>query len=101
MLKLLCTDRSLRDMFPQLIKLSTVAALVPVSTAECERAFSAMKRIKTELRNRLKSSTLDHLMRISIEGPPLSDFNFERAADIWGGMRNRRLSAPVLQVHNP
>ena len=31
-------------------------------------------------------------MRISIEGPQIGDFNFERAADIWGGMRNRRLS---------
>ena len=51
-----------------------------------------MNRIKTDLRNRLKTVTLDNLMRISIEGPPLSDFNFEKAADIWGGMRNRRLS---------
>ena len=92
MFRLLCTDQSLRDMFPQLTKLSTIAALIPVSTAECERAFSSMNRIKTELRNCLKTSTLDCLMRISIEGPPLSVFNFERAADIWGGMRNRRLS---------
>jgi hypothetical protein len=91
-LRLLCTDKTLRDMFPQLTKLSTVAALIPVSTAECERAFSAMNRIKTNLRNRLKTQTLDCLMRISIEGPPVSDFNFERAADLWGGMRNRRLS---------
>ena len=75
-------------MFSQLTKLAAIAALVPVSTAECERAFSSMKRVKTELRNRLKTSTLDCLMRISIEGPPSSDFNFERAADIWGGMRN-------------
>ena len=28
----------------------------------------------------------------SNEGPPLSDFNFEQAADMWGGNRNRRLS---------
>ena len=92
LLRLLCTDRSLRDMFLQLTKLSTIAALVPVSIAECERAFSTMKRIKTELRNRLKTSTLDCLMQVNIEGSPSSDFNFERAADIWGGMRNRRLS---------
>ena len=92
MLRLLCTDKTLRDMFPQLTKLCTIAALIPVSTAECERAFSAMNRIKTDLRNRLKTPTLDCLMRISIEGPSVSDFNFERAADLWGGMRNRRLS---------
>ena len=91
MLKLLCTDQSLRDMFPQLTKLCAIAALIPMSTAECERAFSSMNRIKTDLRNRLKTSTLDCLMRIGIEGPPLANFNFERAADIWGAMHNRRL----------
>ena len=84
--KMLCTNQSLRDMFPQLSKLANVGALIPVSTAECERAFSSMNRIKTDLRNRLKTSTLDCLMRISIEGPQIGDFNFERAADIWGGM---------------
>ena len=39
-----------------------------------------MNRVKTALRNRLKTSTLDQLMRISIEGLPLKQFNFERAA---------------------
>jgi len=81
-------------MYPhvQLTMLAIIGALVPVSTAECERAFSSMNRIKTEIRNRLKTSTLDCLMRISIKGLPLAEFNFERAADIWAGMRNRRLS---------
>ena len=68
-----------------------VAAIIPVSTAECERSFSAMKRIKTSLRNRLKTTTLDCLMRISIEGQCISTFNFERAADIWQRMCNHRL----------
>lgn len=54
MFKLLCTDHSLRDMFPQLTKLATIGAIIPVSTAECERAFSSMNCIKGELRNRLK-----------------------------------------------
>ena len=95
MVKLLSTDSSLRDMFPQLSKLASISALIPVSTAECERAFSAMNRIKTDLRNRLKTSTLDCLMRISIEGPSVQEFDFERAANIWGEMRNRRLSVGV------
>ena len=78
-------------MFPELAKLASIGALISVSTAECERAFSAMNHIKTDLRN-LKTSTLDCLMRISTEGPCIAQFNFERAADIWGGMHNRRLS---------
>ena len=90
-LKLVSTEQSLRDMFPQLTKLATIGGLIPVNTAECERAFSSTNRIKTELRNLLKTKTLEYLMRISIEGPSLADFSFERAADISGGMWNRRL----------
>ena len=91
MIKLLCTDTSLQDMYPQLTKLVSIAAIIPVSTAEYERSFSTMNRVKTVLRNCLKTSTLDSLMRIKIEDPPLSQFNFERAADVWGTLRNRRL----------
>ena len=39
---LLCTDTSLQDMYQQLSKLASIAALIPVSTAECERSFSTM-----------------------------------------------------------
>ena len=69
---MLCTDQSLCDMFLQLhvSKLANVGALIPVSTAECEGAFSSMNLIKTDLRNR---STLDCLMRISTEGPRIGD----------------------------
>lgn len=92
MFKLLVQDESLKEMYPELAKLAAIGFFIPMSTAKCERVFSAMNRIKTDLRNRLKRSTLDCLIRISFEGPPPASFNFDRAADIWGGMRNRRLS---------
>ena len=40
----------------------------------------------------MKTSTLDCRMQISINGPGIEDLNFEKAADLWGGIRNRRLS---------
>ena len=95
MTNLLCTDPSLQDMYPQLSKLALIAALIPVSTADCERSFSTMNRVKTKLRNRMTTSTLDSLICISMEGPPLPQFNFERAADIWATLRNRRLQVGV------
>ena len=95
MTNLLCTDSSLQDMYPQLSKLASIAALVPVSTADCERTFSTMNRVKTKLRNRMKTSTLDSLIRISMEGARISQFNFERSADIWATLRNRRLRVGV------
>ena len=50
-----------------------------------------MKRVKTPLRNRLNTKTLDALLRIRIEGPDMSDFNFELALNNWAKLRNRRI----------
>ena len=50
-----------------------------------------MKKTKTDLRNRLKTNTLDCLMRISLEGPGRDAFDFEKAARMWLDKKNRRL----------
>lgn len=42
-----------------------------------------MRRIKTDWRCNLGQDTLDHLMRLSIEGPPLDQFNPERAVEMF------------------
>ena len=84
---------NLSDAFPNMAKFIACAMVLPVSTADCERAFSAMSRTKTDLRNRLSTRTLDHLMRISIEGPVAADFDFLRAANKWLGMGKRRIAA--------
>ena len=78
------------QLFPNLSKLLVRGLLLPIATADCERGFSAMNRIKTSPRNRLKAETLEQLMFI-IEGPPLKNFEFDRAADHWGRRGNRRI----------
>ena len=65
--------------------------VLPVCTADCERCFSTMKRIKTDLRNRMNAATLDTLLRIRIEGRDLIQFNFKEAVRRWKNMKNRRL----------
>ena len=65
--------------------------MLPIATADCERGFSAMNRIKTVPRNRLKTNTLEQLMFISIEGPSPDKFDFGRAADKWGELHHRRI----------
>ena len=50
-----------------------------------------MSRVKTDLRNRLTMSSLDTLLRISIEGPEQKDFDFSAAVSRWSGLRNRRI----------
>lgn len=90
-IEMIIKDSSLRTILPQFCKVANIAKTVPVSTADCERGFSAVKRIKTVLRNRLKTETLDCLLRISVEGPQLKDFDFDSAATFWASRRNRRL----------
>ncbi|XP_064624543.1 uncharacterized protein C17orf113-like [Lineus longissimus] len=79
-------------LYPNLTTLMTIALCLPVSTATVERSFSDMKMIKTRLRNRLSAKNLDHLMRISIEGPPMSAVDFDAILDIWKEFNpNRRI----------
>ena len=62
-------SEKLKDVYPQLACFASLGLTIPFSTADCECAFSSMNRVKTPLRNRLKTSTLDSLLRISIEAP--------------------------------
>ena len=48
-----------------------------------EHGFSAMKNIKSDWRNRLNEETLDNLMIISIEGPPVSGFDPQVAVEFF------------------
>ena len=58
MLKL-AHNPQLKDMFPNLAKLAAVGLVVPMSTADCERGFSTLSRIKNDLRNRLSCKVLN------------------------------------------
>ena len=62
---------SLCELFPFISKLLVRALVLPVCTADCERCFSTMKRIKTDLRNPMNTAKL---LRIRIEGPDLIHF---------------------------
>ena len=79
LMRLLVANQTLGSLYPNLCKLAQICLILPVSTADCERAFSTMKHVKTPLRNRLNTKTLDALLRIRIEGPDMSDFDFELA----------------------
>ena len=84
----LMSNAQLLDMFPNFAKIGPIGLVIPMSTADCERGFSALGRIKTDLRNRLSPKAL---MTISIEGPDDNEFPFERTCAIWSGWRNRRI----------
>ena len=53
--------------------------VAPVSTVDCERGFSRQNLIKTCMRNSVDVETVDRQMRISIDGPDLKYFPFDKA----------------------
>jgi hypothetical protein len=65
-------------------------AVIPLSTVECERNFSKMNLIKTELRNQMDIETLGALMNISINGSDASQFPFHRAFKEWQEQKHRK-----------
>lgn len=84
------TDEGLCEQFPTFTALANIALTIPVSSAACERGFSCQNRIKTGLRNRLSEQNLDSLMKVAIEGPPLAEFDFQKAKDIFNEQCRRR-----------
>jgi hypothetical protein len=63
---------------------------IPVTSVECERAFSLQNRIKTKLRNRLNEQRINVLMKIAT-GPPTTSFDFATAVRHWRAVTKRRL----------
>ncbi|XP_078018502.1 uncharacterized protein LOC144458805 [Epinephelus lanceolatus] len=62
------------------------------SDLECERGFSTQKRIKSDTRSTLHPNTVEDLIRISVEGPPLESFDASVSVTKWmeEGQRARR-----------
>ena len=87
-------DPALHNQLAPFITLTHLALTMPLSTAECERGFSALARIKSDLRNRLLNSTLSYLMMISIQGPTAEQLTpewLDAVARIWYKQKDRRV----------
>uniref|UniRef100_A0A671M6X3 DUF4371 domain-containing protein n=1 Tax=Sinocyclocheilus anshuiensis TaxID=1608454 RepID=A0A671M6X3_9TELE len=56
-----------KEVFYQLFRLCCIALALPVSSASCERSFSALKLIKTHLRTTMTDDRLGNLGVLSIE----------------------------------
>ena len=61
---------------------------IPISNAKVERMFSLMNRVKTDSRAALCEHTLNNLVRIRMEGPPLEEFDPTPAIQLWASSAN-------------
>ena len=71
-------------------KLIRLVLTLPVSTATTERAFSAMKLLKTRLHNRMEDEFLTDNMIVYIEKEIAGNFTIEMIMDEFYSMKNRR-----------
>ncbi len=78
--------------YPLVSKALAFVVTLPASSAEVERVFSTMKRIKSPIRNRITTDTLDSLIRISMTNEEVHDWDPTAALKLWEGMGNRKLT---------
>ncbi len=72
--------------------------ILPVSSAQCERGFSVQKRIKSDIRSSLHPNTVEDLIRISVEGPPLEAFDASASSEEMdgGGPKSQKTKFQIL-----
>ena len=80
----------LQAAFPVLLKLLQIAMTIVVSTAKCERCFSALKRVKSYLRNSMSDQRLTNLAILSIEHDISEKIDFDKIIDNFAH-KNRRI----------
>lgn len=88
----LMLQNNLTETFPEAIKLLKVILTTPMTTAESERCFSTLKRIKTFLRNTMGNDRLSALAMMSINKNLVQDIdNFEeKVLEKFISMKDRR-----------
>lgn len=83
---------NLNDRFPNALGVIDFILSLPSHSADCERGFSLMKRVKSDWRSTLDNKTLTNLMRICLSSPSIGHFDPEPAIQFWhvNGERARR-----------
>ena len=86
-------DNNLQSTFSEVVKLLKILITTPMSTAEAERCFSTLKRIKTFLRSTMTNDRLSALGMITIENKMTTDtidFN-EQVINDFATSKSRRM----------
>lgn len=72
------------ESMPRLIcKIQAILNTLPVSTADCERGFSTMNILCSNLRNTLTVKHINNLMFVSLVGPPVKLFKPQHYVKLW------------------
>lgn len=91
------------DNLRHILSIVEIMMVLSASTAVCERSFSAMNRIKTNLKTNMKQETLQDLMVVSTASPGVKEFSPDEAISVWISSGNKKKhfvsESPTVQ-HN-
>ncbi|XP_031425812.1 zinc finger MYM-type protein 1-like [Clupea harengus] len=85
-------ENNLVEVFPETETLLKIIITTPMATAEAERCFSTLKRVKTFLRNTMTQERLNALAMLSMEQrlvTDMLDFN-QRVIEKFANLKERR-----------
>lgn len=88
------------DLLPNFKELCKIALCMAVTSVECERTFSTQNRLKSKYRASLVTLRVDTLMKISMCGPSLSDFDPTKSVKLWIAKKKRR-KGRLSQAYQP
>ena len=92
--KVLFSSMKTTGRFDNIFLLVELCLVAPYANAKVERFFNYLKIIKTDWRSSLGATSLEHLLRIRVEGPDLQNFSENFCADaisLWWSAKQRRL----------
>nr|XP_054606904.1 zinc finger MYM-type protein 1-like [Nothobranchius furzeri] len=87
-----------REMFPTLKAVLQVALTIPISSCNCERSFSVLRRLHTWLRSTMDQERLNDLFIMSIEKETLDVITPEQIIDRFAKLKPRRHSLILLPL---
>lgn len=93
-------DNNLEQIFSETFKLTRIIATIPMTSAEAERSFSTLKRIKTFLRNSMVEERLTALAMLSIEKKMVNQIpNFnEEVIKVFTKKKDRRIDLEFKNI---
>ena len=99
--QILLTKNPYKTDFSNILHLVRIILTLPISSTECERAFSAQKRIKSDILSCMSVQRLTDLILIFSEGPDLAEFNPEKFIHKWMANGRRRIAGGPGQYDWP
>ena len=82
---------NLKEMFPQLFIAFKIYLSIPVTSAEAERSFSCLKRLKTYLRSTIGQDRLSSLAILNVERDEINNISIDETIDIFSSVKDRRM----------